>query len=158
MNVLILYKSNRTDKCASLGIHGNTNSARNKDQKLVGRFLEDRIFTGYWLLSHWKCTGNMADQNGFWSAKCWNWSENGQWPTVISNIVLMVRREFIGSAIWLVGNCMRLIAINNNCTHNSQNWTQLCLTQLLGCYLYNYSLIALKCMRLSILIMRFEIR
>ena len=29
--------------------------------------------------------GNMADQNRFWSAKCRNWSENGQWPTVISS-------------------------------------------------------------------------
>ena len=41
------------------------------------------------MLSHWKCTGNMTDQNGFWSAKCWNWSENGWWPTVISNINLL---------------------------------------------------------------------
>ena len=24
----------------------------------------------------------MTDQNGFWLAKCWNWSENGQWLTV----------------------------------------------------------------------------
>ena len=29
--------------------------------------------------------GNMADQNKFWSAKWSNWSENGQWPTVISS-------------------------------------------------------------------------
>ena len=29
----------------------------------------------------------MADQNRFWLAKCSNWSENGQWPTVISSIV-----------------------------------------------------------------------
>ena len=29
--------------------------------------------------------GNMADQNRFWSAKWSNWSENGQWPTVISS-------------------------------------------------------------------------
>ena len=28
---------------------------------------------------------NMADQNKFWLAKCSNWSENGQWPTVISS-------------------------------------------------------------------------
>ena len=35
---------------------------------------------GYWLLSHWKCTWNLTNQNGFWSGKCWNWSEiaNGQ--------------------------------------------------------------------------------
>ena len=31
--------------------------------------------------------GNMADQNRFWSAKWSNWSENGQWPTVISSTV-----------------------------------------------------------------------
>ena len=27
----------------------------------------------------------MADQNRFCSAKCSNWSENGQWPAVISS-------------------------------------------------------------------------
>ena len=50
-------------------------------------FLKIGYFTGYWLLSHWKCTRNRADQNGFWSAKYWNWLENGRWPTVISNTV-----------------------------------------------------------------------
>ena len=54
-------------------------SARNKDQLKIG------YFVGYSLLSHWKCTGNLADQNGFWSTKCWSWSENGQWLTVISS-------------------------------------------------------------------------
>ena len=48
-------------------------------------FLKIGYFIGYWLVSHWKCTGNSADQNGFWSAKCWNWPENGQWLTVISS-------------------------------------------------------------------------
>ena len=60
-------------------------SARNKNQKLVGRFLKIGYLVGYWLLSHWKCTGNLADQNGFCLTKCWNWSENGRWPTVISS-------------------------------------------------------------------------
>ena len=32
--------------------------------------------------------GNMADQNRFWLAKWSNWSENGQWPTVISSTAL----------------------------------------------------------------------
>ena len=32
-------------------------------------------FIGYWLLSHWKCTRKLGQQNGFWSAKCWNWLE-----------------------------------------------------------------------------------
>ena len=68
---------------------GHHCSARNKDQKLVSGFLKIGYFTGYWLLSHWKCTGNMADQNGFWSAKCWNLSENGQWPSVISSTALI---------------------------------------------------------------------
>ena len=58
-------------------------SARNKDQKLVGHFLKTGYFIGYWLLSHWICTGSMADQNGFWLAKCWNCSEKGKWSTVI---------------------------------------------------------------------------
>ena len=31
--------------------------------------------------------GNMADQSKFWLAKWSNWSENGQWPTVISSTV-----------------------------------------------------------------------
>ena len=44
-------------------------------------------FVAYWLLSHWKCTVHLADQNGFWSAKCWNWSKNGQWLAVISSTV-----------------------------------------------------------------------
>ena len=30
--------------------------------------------------------GNLAGQNRFWSAKCSTWSENGQWPTVVSSI------------------------------------------------------------------------
>ena len=75
--------------CLCVHVHTQTHacmhSARNKDQKLVGHFLKIRYFMGYWLLSHSKCMGNLADQNGFWSAKCWNWSENGQWPTVISS-------------------------------------------------------------------------
>jgi len=62
-------------------------SARNKDQKLVGRFLKIGHFVGYWLPSHWKCTVNLAGQNGFWSAKCWNWLENYQWPAAISSTV-----------------------------------------------------------------------
>jgi len=60
-------------------------SGRNKGQKLVSRFLKIGHFVDYWLPSNWKCTVRLADQNGFWLAKCWNWSENGQWPTVISN-------------------------------------------------------------------------
>ena len=74
-----MYVHTYSHKC----VHMHILSTRSKDQKLVGHFFEDRIFIGYWLLSHCKCTG-MADQNGFWSAVCWNWSENGQWPAVIS--------------------------------------------------------------------------
>jgi len=48
-------------------------------------FLKIEHFVGYWSSSHWKCTVKLADQNGFWLSKCWNWSENGQWPTVISS-------------------------------------------------------------------------
>jgi len=50
-------------------------------------FLRIGHFIAYWLLSHWKCIVKLANQNGFWSAKCWNWLENGQWPTVISSAV-----------------------------------------------------------------------
>ena len=42
------------------------------------------------------------------------------------------------------------VQLKNNCTHNSRNCTRLCLVQLLDCYLYNYSLIARKYMRLPI--------
>lgn len=49
-------------------------------------FMKIGYCIGYWLLSHWKYTGNMADQNKFWLAKWWNWLENGKWPTVISSI------------------------------------------------------------------------
>ena len=72
----------------SIYAHSVLFSARNKDQKLVGRFVKIGYFIGYKLLLHWKCLGNMADQNRFWSAKCRNWSENGQWPTVISSTAI----------------------------------------------------------------------
>ena len=49
-------------------------SGRNEGQKLVSRFL------AFYRL----CTVNLADHNGLWSVKCWNWSENGQWPAAIS--------------------------------------------------------------------------
>jgi len=48
-------------------------------------FLKIGRFVGYWLPSHWKCTVKLADQNRCWLAKCWNWLENGQWPTAISS-------------------------------------------------------------------------
>ena len=35
--------------------------------------------------------GNLADQNEFWLAKCWNWLENGRWPTVISSTACIIR-------------------------------------------------------------------
>jgi len=61
-------------------------SGRNKGQKLVGYFFKIiYLFVGYWLPFYWKCTVKLGNQNEFWSAKCWNWSENGQWPIVISN-------------------------------------------------------------------------
>ena len=41
--------------------------------------------------------------------------------------------------------------LKNNCTRNSQNCTRLHLVQLLDCYSYNYSLIALKCVWLPML-------
>ena len=46
-------------------------------------FLKMGHFVGYWLPSHWKCTVNLAYQNGFWSELV----ENGQWPSVISSTV-----------------------------------------------------------------------
>ena len=51
-------------------------------------------FIGFWLLSHWQCTGSLADQNGLWLAKCWSWSENGQWLSAISstNVILVYKR------------------------------------------------------------------
>ena len=30
-------------------------SARNKDQKLISHYFEDKVFHRLWLLSHWKC-------------------------------------------------------------------------------------------------------
>ena len=68
--------------------HQIHSSGRNKSQKLIGHFLKIGHFVGYWWPSHWKCTVNLADQNGFWLAKCWNWSENGQWPAVTFSTVL----------------------------------------------------------------------
>ena len=45
-------------------------SARNKDQKMVGHFYEDRIFHRLLLAVPLKMYRNLADHNGFWSAKC----------------------------------------------------------------------------------------
>ena len=42
--------------------------------------------------------------------------------------------------------CRQLHAFNNWICNSSQNCTWLYLVQLLDCYLYNYSLITLKCM------------
>ena len=58
-------------------------STRNKNQKLAGRFFEDRVF--YRLPTAVPLKMYLADQNRFWSAKCGNWLENGQWTTVISS-------------------------------------------------------------------------
>ena len=43
-------------------------SARNKDQKLVGRFLKKGYFIGCYTAVPLK--GNLADQSTFWLAKC----------------------------------------------------------------------------------------
>ena len=45
---------------------------------------------------------------------------------------MIIRQSHVLSAI-----------LQNNCTHNNQKCTRLCLVQLLDCYWYNYSLI--KC-------------
>ena len=52
---------------AMFGVHL---SARNNDQKLVSRFLKIGYFIGYYTAVPLKMYGNLADQNGFWSAKC----------------------------------------------------------------------------------------
>jgi len=44
-------------------------------------------YVGYWLPSYWKCTAKLADQNVYWSTKCWNWSEIGQWLSRISLLI-----------------------------------------------------------------------
>ena len=73
----------------------------------------------------------------------------GKWASFGTNSIPKGKDS---SAMCLVGNCMHLSALRNNCTRNSQNCTRPHLVQLLACYSYNYSLIALKCMRLPILI------
>ena len=62
-------------------------SGRSKDQKLVDCFLKIGLFVGYLLASHWKCTVSVANQNRFWLATCWNWSENGGWSAAISSTI-----------------------------------------------------------------------
>jgi len=64
-------------------------SGRNKGQKWLAVFLKIRHFVGYWLSSHWKCTVKLADWNGFCSAKCWNWLENGQWEKTAEPLYTM---------------------------------------------------------------------
>ena len=45
-------------------------SARNKDQKLVGRFLKMGYFIGYYTAVLLRMYGKFGYQNGFWSAEC----------------------------------------------------------------------------------------
>ena len=46
-------------------------SGRNKNEKLVDRFLKIGLFVGYLLPSIGNvATVSLADQNGFWSAIC----------------------------------------------------------------------------------------
>ena len=65
-------------------------------------FLNIGDFVDYWLPSNWKCTVNLADQNGFWLAKCWNWSENDQWPAAISTTGVHYRATHFCFAIPLL--------------------------------------------------------
>jgi len=74
-------------------------------------FLKIGHLVGYWLPSHWKCTVKLADQNGFWSAKCWNCSGNGQWPIVISSTVFPWQSKLY--IIILVNSTILLQEIHN---------------------------------------------
>ena len=51
------------------------------------------------------------------------------------------KESVIGSATYMISR--QLHAFECNCIYNSQNCTRLHLMQLLDCYSYNYSLIAL---------------
>ena len=55
-------------------------NGRNKDQKLVSHFFENRIFCRVLIVVSLKVYSKFG-----WSTNCLNWPEYGQWPTVISN-------------------------------------------------------------------------
>jgi len=44
----------------------------------------------------------LANQNGFWSAKCWNWSENGQLLYLTLNNIPWVSELWV-SGLWVSG-------------------------------------------------------
>ena len=57
--------------------------------------------------------------------------------------VPQVRVDVVGRAMQLTITHI-FVQFENNCTHNSLNCTWLCLVQLLDCYWYNYSRIAIQ--------------
>ena len=67
------------------GPRNEMRSAINKNQKLVGCFLKVGYFIGYFTAVPLQMYEKYGRSNRFWSVKCSNWSENGQWLTVISS-------------------------------------------------------------------------
>ena len=46
--------------------------------------------------------------NHFCSAKSWNWSENGQWPTAISgSVIKLMIKIYVMSQSWMLGSTTR---------------------------------------------------
>ena len=65
------------------GIKIHNSSGRNNGQKLVGHFLKIEHFCKLSIAIPLKMYSKFGR-----SAKCRNWSENGQWPTIISNTAI----------------------------------------------------------------------
>ena len=94
------------------------------------------------LVMHSRCLGTSPGPAGL---------EQDYW---IPNGIEPLTEELITTLITYLGllRVMFHLRVEGTNTHNSQNCTRLRLMQLLDCYSYNYSLIAHKYMRLSILI------
>ena len=80
-----VHASVHVGSCVHLCVYSCINQCQKKDQKLVGHFLKIRYLTDYYIFVPLKMYWRYGRSNRFWLAKCLSWSENGQWPTVVSS-------------------------------------------------------------------------
>ena len=96
-------------------------SARNKDQKLVGHFSENRYFLGYWLLSLLKMYRKFGRPKWILVGQMLKLVRNGQWPTVISSTapghVIMFSCTYMRQIPWCICRNMHTYYMHNTYTN-----------------------------------------